>query len=262
MTDVSVILIPLAVALVLFAALWPLSVWKRDASLVDFLWAPGFAVQIGLAAWLAGSVGDRGLVILGLVGVWCARLSVVMIGRRLREGHEDPRYTTLRDSWGEGFWWKSFFIVFVLQAVIQWIISVGPIMGLLAVSEPVGPLALAGIMIALAGIVIETIADRQLDQFKRSARPGALLTTGLRAHVRYPNYSGEILFWLGLGLVCVEAGSPMGLVSAVLIAGLLAKVSGAPMLEERLEATRPEFDAYRERVPAFVPTLSRRTAAQ
>lgn len=247
--------LPLAVALVGFAALWPLSVWRKDASLVDFAWAPGFAVQALIAALVLIETHTRAGLILLLVFAWSGRLGFVLIRRRLREGLEDARYTAIRDSWGPSFWWKSLFLVFILQAILQWLISLGPIAGILSADTPLGVLAGVGVLIAIAGFVLETLADQELDQFKKSAAHHSLLTSGLRSRMRHPNYTGEIAFWTGIALICLEAGAWGGLISPILITFFLVKVSGAPMLDEHMAATRPDYAAYKKRVPAFLPKL-------
>ena len=78
---------------------------------------------------LIPEAGARTWLVLALVAAWSVRLTVTLTARRLREGHEDPRYTAIRESWGHAFWWKSLFIVFILQAVLQWLIVSGAIAG-------------------------------------------------------------------------------------------------------------------------------------
>ena len=250
------LLLPYAVTLTVFALLWPLSIYTRDASIVDYWWAPGFLVQVGISAMIAEQVGWRGGLLLALMALWSARLSWVLIARRLREGHEDPRYTSLRAAWGEGFWWKSLFVVFVLQATIQWVIAIGPMTGVLAQDSPLQVTAYLGVFLALLGFALEAKADAELDAFKRHSEPNALCQSGLRAYVRHPNYVGEILFWIGIGLIVSEVSIWAGLLSPVVIGMFLIGVSGAPMLDERLAESRPDYAAYKARVPAFLPRLS------
>lgn len=249
----SYLLVPLVVAGALFLALWPVSVWRKDASLVDLVWGPGFIVQAIVAAYFVPALGDHGVVLLILIGVWSLRLAWTLGRRRWIEGHEDARYTSLRASWNPGFWWKSLAVVFGLQAVLQWLIIVGPLTALHASDAPVALLSVLGIAVALCGLALETIADLQLDRFKAANGPRALFTGGLRARARHPNYVGEILFWVGIALVCLDAGAWAGLLSPVLITVFLLRVSGVPLLEERLSETRPDYQAYKSRVPALIP---------
>ena len=245
--------IPLVAGLAGFVALWPISLRLRDASIVDFAWAPGFLVQLSIALALIPEAGARTWVVFGLVAVWSARLTVTLTARRVREGHEDPRYTAIREGWGHAFWWKSLFIVFILQAVLQWLIVSGAIAGAAAPVQELGAVAALGAAVALAGLVLESVADRQLDRFKRRHGSGVLMTVGLRRHVRHPNYTGEILFWLGIAVIGLDGGAWLAVLSPILIAALLVLVSGAPILDERLGSTRPDYAAYRSRTPAFLP---------
>ena len=245
--------VPLLVSLACFLLLWPISIWLHDVSIVDFVWAPGFAIQLLVAIWLSGTLGDRGVLVAALIAVWVLRLSFTLIRRRLREGHEDPRYTDIRQSWGPAFWWKSVFIVFGLQAIIQWAIATGAIAGAVASSQTIGILAIVGGVIAMVGLAIETIADWQLDRFKRENVAGALMTTGMRRYIRHPNYFGDIAFWAGIGLIGLEGGAWLSLISPLLIAVLLIKVSGAPILDEHMTATRAAYAEYRRKTPAFLP---------
>lgn len=248
--------LPLLFALCLFASLWPVSLWRRDASIVDHVWAPGLLAQVLIAVAITEGSGSRRWMLITLLAVWAGRLGFVLTRRRLRERREDRRYTALRSAWGEGFWWKSFFIVFLTQALIQWGLAVTVIAGIGAADMPFGPVAVIGLAIALAGLTLETIADRQLDAFKRSTPGEALCDTGLRAWMRHPNYSGEILFWTGIGLVVAGADPLMALVAPCLVTVLLTKVSGAPILDERLGESRAGYAHYRRRVPAFIPDIS------
>jgi steroid 5-alpha reductase family enzyme len=245
-----------AVTQAAFLVLWLTSLLRRDASVVDFWWGPGFLAQALTVVWLAAEpLAARDAALLGLIGLWGLRLGWTLGRRRLAEGHEDGRYQALRAAWEPGFWWKSLFIVFVLQAVVQWLVALGPLSALMAPAAPLGLLGMAGIAIALAGFGLETVADAQLDRFKRDAAPDALCDTGLRAHLRHPNYLGEIVFWIGIGLIGLEAGAWAAALSPMLIAIFLTGVSGAPILDDRLSATRPGYAAYRARVPGFLPGL-------
>lgn len=245
---------PLAIALIAFVSIWPFSVLRHDASLVDLAWGPGFILQLLIAAFLVEGLGARDFLLLSVIGAWSLRLGWLLARRRFREGHEDPRYTSVRKAWGPPFWWKSLFIVFILQAFLQWLIVLGPIASIASMDAPLGLLAWVGTAIALGGLILEVIADRELDEFKRTAAHADLLTTGLRAYMRHPNYLGEIIFWAGIALILIDGGTWLGLLSPILIGFFLTRVSGAPLLDERLSETRPGYAEYRARVPGFLPS--------
>ncbi|MEL6583842.1 MAG: DUF1295 domain-containing protein [Pseudomonadota bacterium] len=245
----------LAVALAGFWLLWPISVWRKDASIVDFWWAPGF-VAIAWVVWAVHGAPLTGTVALtlALVSVWGLRLGYTLGLRRIREGVEDARYTEMREARDPGFWWKSFFIVFTLQPVIQFILAT-LIVAAVTTSGSLGPVAMIGAAIALIGVLIEARSDWELDKFRADTPHGGLLTTGLRSYVRYPSYSGEILFWVGLALVAIQAGIWWAPANALLVTLMLLRLSGVAMLDDRLKRTRPDFDRYRETVPALWPRI-------
>lgn len=259
MADLTMYLYALALSGAVFLALWPVSLALRDVGVVDAWWGPGFGAAAMVIWWLAdGPNGARALLLLSLILIWSARLGFVMIRRWFAHTEEDRRYRLIRRSWGPAFWWKSLFIVFVLQGVMQWLVALGPLSGIIAAPVQLGVIAFIGAALALAGLALETIADAQLDRFKQTAPEGALLTTGLRAHVRHPNYSGEILFWWGIWLIAAPVAPVWAILSPILLTVLLVKVSGAPMLAETLGKSRADFAGYAARTPAFIPCFSKR----
>lgn len=253
MTLFAVLATSFCVSLAVFGLLWPVSLIKRDASVVDFWWGPGFAVMVCVAGALNWPVAGVGLLMLGLVTVWGLRLGIVLGARRLREGGEDPRYADMRAAWGAAFWWKSLFIVFLLQGVLQFLVGLGALLTVAGPAAPVGALAGLGAGVAALGLWLETVSDREMDAYRRGGAVHGLFTGGLRAHVRHPSYLGEILFWWGLGLVALGAGVVWGLACAALMTLILIKVSGVVLMNERLAATRPGYGAYSATTPAVLP---------
>lgn len=256
MEDFSIYLHALALSGAVFLALWPVSLALRDVGVVDAWWGPGFGAAAIAVWWVAGGPDNaRALLLLALILIWSLRLGVVMIRRWFCHKEEDRRYRMIRRAWGASFWWKSLFIVFILQGLLQWLVVLGPLSGMIAAPASPGPLVVVGGLIALSGLTLETVADAQLDTFKRNAPDEALMTTGLRSFVRHPNYSGEILFWWGIWLIAAPVAPWWAVLSPILLTVLLAKVSGAPILAETLGKSRSGFAGYAERTPAFIPRL-------
>lgn len=256
MDPLAAYMFALLVSLSVFCAMWPVSVAARDVSIVDAWWGPGFfagALTVwGLTGW---STDQRTLAVLILVGLWSTRLGFIMIRRRVRHGDEDNRYKMIRKSWGGAFWWKSFFIVFLLQGVLQWAVSLTALAVVAAGPATLGVLGAIGLVVAVVGFAVEAVADAQLDKFKKTAAPGDLLTTGLRSYMRHPNYTGEMIFWWGVWLIAADAGAWWTIVCPLLLTFLLTKVSGAPITGGLMRDTKPEFRAYAARTPAFLPRL-------
>jgi steroid 5-alpha reductase family enzyme len=266
MEQLSLFILPLKIGVAAMAALWIVSLSKRDASVVDLWWAPGFAVGVA-TVWIASGapMGVTQGLTLALIAAWSVRMTVLFLGRRRAHPGEDPRYADLRRAWGDGFWWKSLFIVFLLQAGLQWLIALAPLATVAAEPHGAGIIGVIGAMLAAAGLALEARADAELDAHKQGPRADAVCDSGLRAIVRYPNYLGEIGFWIGLWLIAASAGAWWTIVSPILIAVLLTRVSGAPILEERL-AERDGGARWLATTPAFIPRrisdlLGRRSAS-
>ncbi|MCU0884531.1 MAG: DUF1295 domain-containing protein, partial [Beijerinckiaceae bacterium] len=240
----------------LFLAMWLLSLRTRDVGAVDIVWGPGFAL-IGWLEWLrlAPQHGSTTLLLLA-VSLWAVRLGAHLLARHRLSTGEDARYAAMRAADPDRFWWSSLYTVFVLQAVILWGLAL-PIHLAMATAQTGSPgwLGLAGLSLFAAGFALETVADLALLRLRRDpARRGALLTSGVFAWSRHPNYFGECLLWFGLGLMAWDAsGWFIAMLGPVALTALILKVSGIPLLEEHLRATRPDFAAYAARTSAFIP---------
>ena len=118
-----------------------------------------------------------------------------------------------------------------------------------------------GAAISLAGTMLEGIADDQLHAFRqRRTDPDQILAEGVWAWCRHPNYFGNALLWLGVGVLALAGGSPWWTAAGPAVMWfLLLKVSGVSMLERTIVDRRPEYRRYIEEVPAFFPNpFSRR----
>jgi steroid 5-alpha reductase family enzyme len=243
----------LGLALVLMTALWPVSLWLKDASIVDILWAPGF-VLLGWAVILADhGTGAAGWIAVGLVTAWAVRLGTHIFVRRRHHGQEDHRYTTIRRKFGPRFPLASLFVVFWLQAVLLWIIS-WPLQAAVAARE-ITPVAMIGWIMTLAGIVTEGLADAQLAAFRAAPdSAGRVLDTGLWRWSRHPNYFGDFLIWWGFFLAAIGGGGPWWtVVSPLLMTALLMHFSGAGLMEDTIGDRRPGYKAYVARTSRFFP---------
>jgi steroid 5-alpha reductase family enzyme len=249
----------LAVTVAAFAAIWLASLRTRDAGIVDLYWGPGFAVVALLTLALERAVAPGQLLLVAMVTLWAARLGWHMASRHAKAGREDPRYARMRAERGETFARWSLPNVFLLQAVILWLVATPIHAGLIAGGAPLpGPwfwlAAGAGAALFAGGLALETAADLALSRFRADpANRGKLLTTGLFARVRHPNHLGEIILWLGIGLVALAiSGRWQALLGPLLLWALVARLSGPPMLEPVL-AARDGYRAWAAKTPALWP---------
>ena len=231
----------------------------RDNSLVDIAYGPAFVVACW-GAWLAGgaTLHLRPLVLLGLLSLWGLRLGL-HIGFRHRGQGEDFRYRQFRQDWGNTILWRSFLQIYMLQAAIVLVIA-SPV--LLTLGAPGGSPTwtdLAGILLFFIGFFFEAVSDWQLTVFKKDpANRGKIIMHGLWRYSRHPNYFGEATLWWGIFLIGLASPSGLyGLISPLIIAFLLLKVSGIPMLEAKYRGNS-EFAAYKARTHPFFPWFERK----
>ena len=122
MTPTSALLGGLGLAAVLFSLVWLASLRARDVSLVDRFWGPGFALLASSWPLAMASASPRSALVAVLVGVWGLRLGW-HIHRRNRGHGEDPRYAAMRARSPRTFAHMSLVTVFLLQAVLQWLVA-------------------------------------------------------------------------------------------------------------------------------------------
>lgn len=250
----------LAVLLILAALGWLVSLALRNVNLVDTLWSLFFLAAAITYASLLPQSAPRTALILALVAAWALRLAAHLTVRNWGKP-EDRRYQAIRANHSPGFAWKSLYIVFGLQAVLAWLISL-PLHAAIVSPEPLGVLDALGVVLVLAGLSVEALADRQLERFKRdAANRGRVLDRGLWRYSRHPNYFGEACVWWGFGLMATAAGVWWALLSPVLMTFLLLRVSGVVLLERDIAERRPAYRDYVARTSAFIPWPPREIAA-
>jgi steroid 5-alpha reductase family enzyme len=246
-----------AAALIIFlfvSAVWILSLIKKDAGIMDIFWGIGFIATSTLYAILGEGYAPRKILVLILVLAWGLRLSI-HIAVRNHGQPEDARYREWRKKGGPAWWWKSYLKVFLLQGLVMLIVSL-PLLFSFLEPRP-GRFTLLdgiGLLLWLTGFFFEAVGDWQLLKFKRDpASAGKILTRGLWAYTRHPNYFGETLVWWGFFLIALSTGRWAALVSPVLMTFLLLKVSGVTLLEKTMAGGRPGYQDYIRRTSAFIP---------
>lgn len=199
-------------------------------------------------AWLLGA----------MIIIWAARLGSFLFRRVTVQGHDD-RFDKIKPDL------PRFLTVWTIQGL--WV-SVTASAAWIAITSTsrvaLDWLAYLGVAIWLFGFIFEVVADAQKSAFKAdAANSGRFISSGLWSVSRHPNYVGEITLWIGVALVALPVLTGwqyVGLLSPVLVALLLVRVSGIPLLEAKADARwggQPDYEAYKAKTPVLIPRMSR-----
>ncbi|MEO5596564.1 MAG: DUF1295 domain-containing protein [Lysobacteraceae bacterium] len=234
-------------------AVWVIAVRADNLGYVDVAWAALMgAMAIAVALSGHGAVLPRALI--GALGaLWGLRLCTHLF-QRVHGEPEDGRYTALRTQWHDRK--LLVFGFFQLQALVIALFAV-PLLA--AVSNPVAQPTrwiVAGVLVWLLSVGGETLADRQLSQWRNDpANHGKTCRAGLWAWSRHPNYFFEFLHWFGYVLFAI--GAPLwwiALSGPLVMFGFVYRVTGIPYTEAQALRTRGEdYRKYQREVSAFFP---------
>lgn len=232
---------------------WIFSLIRNNVTHVDSMWSLFFMIAAFTSALLSAQLSLRIPILLVLVTLWGLRLCIYLTWRNWGP-HEDHRYMQIRQNNQPNFWLKSIVIVFGLQALLAWIISIS-LYAAIDSNVALNFLDFAAIVLFLFGFVWEMLADKQLAKFKANpANQGQVLNTGVWRYSRHPNYFGECCIWWAFYLFALATGAWWAIVSPVLMTLLLLKVSGVSLLESTIVERRPAYTDYIKNTNAFFPS--------
>jgi steroid 5-alpha reductase family enzyme len=242
----------LMIILTAATATWLLSLLLRDVSIVDSMWSIFFLLATAAYIFFGTESGPRMTLVLVLVAVWALRLAIFLTWRNWGEP-EDRRYVAIRQRNEPGFALKSLYLVFALQGVLAWVISL-PLLAAVSGPYPIGTLDYAGVALWSLGLFFESVGDYQLARFKSDPRnAGMVMDSGLWRYTRHPNYFGDFCVWWGFYLIALSAGGWWTIIAPLLMSFLLLKVSGVTLLEQDIGNRRPRYADYIARTNAFFP---------
>ena len=225
----------------------------RTDKLTDISYAVTFVVISGVAFWVGG-FSVPSLILFLMILFWAARLGGYLLNR-IKKIKRDKRFDGMRES----FWRFSRF--WLLQGLTVWVVLFPSIYFFKNSPKDISALAYIGVLIWLAGFVIEMVADAQKYKFINNPQnKGKWIDSGIWKYSQHPNYFGEILLWFGVyvyalfGLSVLQAA--IGLVGPIYIALLIVYASGIPILRKAAEkrwGSNAEFQKYRRTTSVLIP---------
>lgn len=234
----------------------------RNSSFYDAYWSLA-PIAIGVYWILMASPNVlfvRQVTVITLVVIWGLRLTYNWAVDWQGLEHEDWRYSELRLKTGRWFWLVDLVGIEMMPTVLVFLGCLSLYPALSTGTRLWGPLDLIAIVITLGAIVIEATADEQLRKFRRSKQgTGEIMSTGLWAYSRHPNYFGEVTFWWGLYLFALAADrSYWWAVAGPAAITLLFIFFSIPTMDRRNLERRPGYEEHIKKVSALVPWFPRK----
>jgi steroid 5-alpha reductase family enzyme len=242
--------------LIYFTLVYILSTLLKRTDIVDIAWGLGFIFLTILLFLKQDIFNTTHILLLIFVGIWGTRLATHIFFRN-KGKKEDYRYEEFKKKFGNNFWWRSYFEIFLLQGVLMILVSMPIIISFAYSNSTLSILNYIGIIVWIFGYLFETISDYQLSKFIEKKKKGLtkkrIMNEGLWKYTRHPNYFGEVTLWWGIWLISFTFPySLLSLIGPLTITYLILKVSGIPLLEKKYEGDE-EWDKYKKNTPLFFP---------
>jgi steroid 5-alpha reductase family enzyme len=247
-----------SLAVWVYVSIWFIvSIIIKRNDVADIAWGPGFIVVAGVALIINHNYVFSSILVSLLITIWGVRLATHIGARNIKKS-EDSRYKIWRDSWGKWFIPRSYLQVFILQGLLMLVISAPVLLIIHYSSSGTMPLILLGLFIWTFGFMFEASADQQLAKFlKTKNKKHEIMDSGLWRYSRHPNYFGELVQWLAIGICALSVSyGYIGLIGPAVISFLIIRVSGIPMLEKK-HLDDKDYIAYRSRTSILIPKRPR-----
>lgn len=224
----------------------------------------GFAIAGGgvtvliLAAVNSWTTGILWLAVLqtALFVAYGARLSGFLLVREIRNA---AYRKTLKEATGNDKKMPVFVLVCIWICVaVLYTAQVSPMLYRYMNGATDITLPIIGIVISVAGMILEAVADHQKSVQKKE-NPHMVATKGLYKIVRCPNYLGEIIFWTGILVSGISAYQGFGQWLIAILAYIcivFVMFNGAQRLEKRQMARygdNAEYAEYADHTPIILP---------
>lgn len=269
-------LLVIALAAVVSAACWVLSLVTRDTSWVDRAWSivpVAYTWIFAAGAVASGADAARVALMAVLVTAWGARLTFNFARKGGYSGVEDYRWAILRGRMsGPAFALFNIFFIVLYQNALLVLITL-PAGVAEAAASPLTAWDAVWAVLFLLLLIGETVADQQQWTFHQAKRraggdlaPG-FVTTGLWRYSRHPNFFFEQAQWWvfyamgATAAVASGAGFWGGVVNPSIIGAVLLTVLfiGSTVFTESISAAKyPAYADYRRTTSMLVPWPPRR----
>ena len=222
----------------------------RNASVYDPYWSVQPIVILAALA-MGQQMSSLKLLLLAAVCVWGIRLTVNWAYTFHGLGHQDWRYTMLREKTGAFYPVINFVGIHLVPTLIVYgcVLPAAYAMGNDAAMHPASILF---ICLSVCAVTVQGTADFQMHRFRKN-RTGTFIRCGLWKHSRHPNYLGEILMWWGIGLAVVCSYPQKWYLCVGALANTLLFLTVSIPLADGRQSAKPGFSEYKKQTRKLLP---------
>lgn len=232
------------------------SYWQQTEKFFDLTGSLTYLTVVTIAVVFSADVDARAILLAVLVVIWAIRLGTFLF-TRIKKAGKDDRFDELKPSF------FRFLNVWTIQALWVTFTAAAALVAITTTSrKELDAFAIIGLLVWVAGFVIEVVADSQKSQFSANpANKGKFIQTGLWSRSRHPNYFGEIVLWVGIAIIALpvlQGWQWVALISPVFVTLLLTRVSGVPLLEAKADKKwggQAAYETYKKNTPVLIPRL-------
>ncbi len=235
--------------------IWVMSLILKNASLYDPYWSvipPAILILVGFYLNVALTLPIFLLYVPMLL--WSIRLTYNWASLWTGFDEVDWRYEKIRKSAPKLYPLSNLLGIQLFPTLIVYIQLLAGIL-FISSNPELNLLMILGSLIMTLAVLIQLISDEQMKAFKKKNKgQKRCIEEGLWKYSRHPNYFGEIMVWWGLYLLYLSHAKTIDLyvLAPILMTALFLFIS-IPWMEKKIISTRPEYQAYQERVSMLVP---------
>ena len=231
----------------------------NNASVYDPYWSVQPPLILGLTLFLLSDMDLGSILLVGAVAFWGTRLSINWMFTFDGLHRQDWRYDQLKRKSKKFFPLVNLFGIQLMPTLIVYACLLPGFFYILR-GGGINTLTIFGLCLILGGAILETVADRQMQVFrKRRADRTYLLRSGLWRHSRHPNYLGEIIVWWGVYLVMLSTQPDLWYLALGALANTcLFLFISIPLAEKHLATYKTGYEGYLRETRMLLPIPRRK----
>ena len=223
----------------------------KNIAILDIFW-PIFFLSHAIVNFIYyNSYNFAQYIVFIFILIWGLSLFYKLYSRGIKHNFYDKRYDSIKNNWQTpniaGICYCNF------QSAIASIFCIS--IQMLFHMAKNNYISIVGIILLIAGLIIELIADDQVKKFKEKNKDKkSFCNKGLWSISRHPNYFGEILFWFGFAITSFLINlNILSFILPILLLLLFYKIT-VPIAEKlSIKKYGEKYIDYQRKTPMIFP---------